>query len=340
MFYKRIIFTKPKVAELLNYEVSEPASDEVQVKLVRSTVSSGTERANLMGSKTVSWCCPEEKEARFPRYVGYSSAGIIIKVGENVENFAVGDRVALSWSTHSEVLNINAKNVHKLDDCISFSDGALAHIATFPLAAIRKCRLEIGESAIVMGMGILGLFAVQLLKVSGAAPIIAVDPDSEKREKALSIGADFALDPYAPDFAKTVKELTNGGANVGIEVTGIGAGLDGILDCMARFGRVALLGCTRNSDFTIDYYRKVHGPGVTLIGAHTNARPDADSFGGWWTETKDFEAILKLTRLGRLSLSSLVEEVHSPNLATEVYTRLCEEKTFPIVQFDWSDYNA
>lgn len=339
MFYKRIVFTKPKVAELLNYEVTEPASDEVQVKLVRSTISSGTERANLMGSKTVSWCCPET-EARFPRYVGYSSAGIIIKVGENVENFAVGDRVALSWSTHSEVLNINAKNVHKLDESISFSDGALAHIATFPLAAVRKCRLEIGESAIVMGMGILGLFAVQLLKVGGAAPIIAVDPDSEKREKALSIGADFALDPFAPDFAKTVKEITNGGANVGIEVTGIGAGLDGILDCMARFGRVALLGCTRNSDFTIDYYRKVHGPGVTLIGAHTNARPDKDSFSGWWTEAEDFEAILKLTKLGRLSLSSLVEEVHSPNLATEVYTRLCEEKTFPIVQFDWSDYNA
>ena len=117
--------------------------------------------------------------------------------------------------------------------------------------------------------------------------------------------------------------------------TGIGAGLDGILDCMARFGRVALLGCTRSSDFTIDYYRKVHGPGITLIGAHTMARPIRDSSDGWWTEWDDFEALLKLTRLGRIRLSDLVEEIHSPEEAPAVYERLCTEKTFPLVQFDW-----
>ena len=203
------------------------------------------------------------------------------------------------------------------------------------MGAIRKCRLELGESAIVMGMGILGMMAVQLLKIAGAAPILAVDPDADKREKALAIGADYALDPYAPDFAETAKQLTMGGAKVGVEVTGIGAGLDGILDCMACFGRVALLGCTRSSDFTIDYYRKVHGPGITLIGAHTNARPPANSAAGWWTERDDFETVLTLTKLGRLKLSDLVEEVHSPAEAPEVYQRLCTEKTFPLVQFDW-----
>ena len=80
---------------------------------------------------------------------------------------------------------------------------------------------------------------------------------------------------YFADIPKTspAKEISNGGVKVGIEVTGVGAALDGILDCMARFGRVALLECTRSSDFTIDYYRKVHGLGITLVGAHTNARP-------------------------------------------------------------------
>lgn len=332
---KRIVFTRPNVAELLEFELGEPKENEVQVELVLSTISSGTERANLMGSKTVAWNRPEAAEAIFPRVNGYSSSGVITKVGAAVEKFAVGDRVALSWSTHCQRLNINAKLVHKLDDNVSYADGALAHIATFPLAAIRKCNLEIGESAIVMGMGILGMMAVVLLKTAGAAPVIAVDPVASKREKALQIGADYALDPFAPDFAATVKELTGGGANVGIEVTGVGAGLDGILDCMARFGRVALLGCTRSSDFTIDYYRKVHGPGITLVGAHTNARPSRNSSEGWWTEWDDLEAVLKLTKLGRLKLSQLVEEVHSPKDATEVYTRLCTEKTFPLVQFDW-----
>lgn len=333
---KRIVFTKPNTAELLDHKIDEPKENEVQVELKVSTISSGTERANLMGSTMVAWNRPEAEKPVFPRYNGYSSAGVITKQGKDVSGFAVGDRVALSWSTHSQLLNINAQKVHKLDDSISYSDGALIHIATFPLAAIRKCRLEIGESAVVMGMGVLGMIAVVLLKSAGAAPIIAVDPNGSKREKALQLGADYALDPYALDFAETVKELTNGGANVGIEVTGVGAGLDGVLDCMARFGRVALLGCTRNSDFTIDYYRKVHGPGITLIGAHTHARPARDSSDGWWTEWDDFEALLKLTRLGRIKLSELVEEVYAPQEATAVYTRLCAEKTFPLVQFDWS----
>jgi hypothetical protein len=95
------------------------------------------------------------------------------------------------------------------------------------------------------------------------------------------------------------------------------------------------LGCTRNSDFTIDYYRKVHGPGITLVGAHTNARPCQESANGWWTEHDDVRALLTLTKLGRIHLSALVDEVYSPNDATEIYTRLCHEKAFPLVQFDW-----
>ncbi len=333
---KRIVFTAPQVAELLPYEVSDPAPGQAQVALEISTISSGTERANLMGSKIIAWNQPEAKEAIFPRRVGYSSAGIITKVGEDCGDFKVGDRVALSWSTHSQLLNVPVRNLHHLEDTVSFEDGALAHIATFPLAAIRKCRLELGESAIVMGMGILGMFAVQLLKVAGAAPILAVDPNAEKRKIALELGADAALDPFDPDFAQKAKELTKGGAQVGIEVTGIGAGLNGILDCMALRGRVALLGCTRDSDFTIDYYHKVHGPGITLVGAHTNARPAVDCSNGWWTEREDFETVLRLTELGRLHLSDLVAETHSPQEAPVVFARLCKEPAFPIVQFDWS----
>ena len=331
---KNIVFTKPNVAELIEEDISAPASNDIQVRLMYSTISSGTERANLMGSKTVSWRRPEVKEAVFPRRGGYSSAGIVEQIGENVTKFKVGDRVALWWSTHNQYVTINEKNACLISD-ISFEDAALFHIATFPLAAIRKCHLEIGESAIVMGMGMLGVVALQLLKSAGAVPIIAVDPDSAKREKALKCGADYALDPYSPDFAETVKRITDGGANVGIEVTGIGAGLDGILDCMALKGRVALLGCTRNSDFTIDYYRKVHGPGITLVGAHTNARPNFESSNGWWTQEDDMFALKKLTEMDRIKLSNIIDEIHSPAEASEVYMHLVNDKTFPLVQFDW-----
>lgn len=334
MKIKKILFTEPSVAQLVDGEICEPGYGKVQVRLAVSTISSGTERAKLTGNLNCGWTEPEAKTAVFPRSGGYSSAGVVTAVGEGVTDLQIGDRVALAWSTHSEVVNVKRENVALLDG-VSFEDGALFTIATFPLAAMRKCRLELGESAIVMGMGILGLLSLPLLRSAGACPIIAVDPDPQKREKALSYGADYALDPLDPLFAQKAKELSNGGVKVGIEVTGIGKGLEGILDCMARGGRVALLGCTRDSNFTIDYYRKVHGPGITLIGAHTHARPQVDSYGGWWSEKDDIDALIRLTKSGRLHLSSMVEETHSPEEATDVYRRLAQEKTFPIVQFCW-----
>lgn len=336
MQYQQIVFTKPCVAEVLPYELQQPAEDEVQVRLAVSTVSSGTERANLIGDPNIS-PQSQSQEAKFPRILGYSSAGIVECVGEKVTSVKPGDRVALMWSTHSQVQNIPESRVLKLEDSISFEDAALAHIATFPLAAIRKCRLEIGESAMVVGMGLLGLVALPLLKNAGAAPIIAVDPSAEKREKALRFGADYALDPNSETFADTVKSLTNGGVKAAIEVTGVDMALDNTLDCMARFGRVALLGCTRHSNFAIDYYRKVHGPGITLVGAHTDARPQCESYPGWWTARDDIQAILKLLALKRFCLADLIDEVHTVEDAPEVYGRLARERTFPLVQFDWRD---
>ena len=216
-------------------------------------------------------------------------------------------------------------------------EAAMVYISTFSIAGVRKTRLEIGESAVVMGLGILGLFAVQFLKAAGAVPIIAVDPVADRRSLALKFGADYALDPTDADFAKKVIKLTDGGANAAIEVTGVGAALDSVLDCMARFGRVALLGCTRDKNFTIDYYRKVHFPGVSLIGAHTVARPCFESSPGYWTSEDDTKAIMKLIAGGRVNFKDMIFETHEPQSAPEVYHRLATDRNFPVcVQFDWT----
>jgi threonine dehydrogenase-like Zn-dependent dehydrogenase len=335
MVTNRILFTEPCVAKLVEEELTAPAAGQAQVKIEVSTISSGTERANLIGDVNINSTKPAAAEAKFPRSGGYSSAGTVVAVGEGVTDLKPGDRVAVFWSKHGTYMNVSVKDLLKLPDDVPFEEAALWNIATFPLAAIRKCRLEMGESAIVMGQGVLGQMAVMELRAAGAVPIIAVDPVEQKRQQALQIGADFALDPFDPDFAQQVKEITGGGAQVAIEVTGVGAGLNGVLDCMRPRGRVALLGCTRNSDFTVDYYRKVHGPGITLIGAHTQARPPVDSAPGWWTEADDRKCLMNLYRFGRLRLSALVEETHSPKECFEVYSRLATEKCFPLVQFDW-----
>lgn len=288
----------------------------------------------------------------WPRRGGYSSSGIVESIGEGVSSVKPGDRVAMSWSWHKEYMNVPENQVYRIPENVSFQDAAFAHISTFPSAAIRKCRLEFGEPAIVMGQGVLGQLAVKLLRAAGAAPIIAADPIPEKRTEALALGADFAFDPLALDFAAQVKSVTesdrrthmgrksDAGAKVAIEVTGNGAALNTVLDAVAPFARVALLGCTRNSNFTINYYRKVHAQGVSLIGAHTMARPDAESSNSWWTTRDDAKAFLKMLSLGRISLDGFVAEVHSPAECGEVYSRLCVGGAFPVVQFDWTRLNA
>lgn len=331
---KQIVFTKPDTAELLTVELGPLKPNGVRVATEVSTVSSGTERANVSGDVNVG-IYSKETVAHFPRMSGYSSAGRVLEVGEAVKGLKPGDRVAMFWSSHSQYQNIPEGQCAKLPEHVSAEEAALFHIATFPLGAIRKCCLEMGESALVMGMGLLGLLAVKLLRAAGAVPVIAADPVPEKRQRALEMGADYALDPFDPDFARKVKEITGGGAKVAIEVTGNGNALNETLDCMAPLGRVALLGCTRDPNFTIDYYRKVHGPGITLVGAHTLARPKLESARGLWTQRDDFHCILALTSGGRLKLKELIEETHSPEEAPEVYARLVKEAAFPVVQFDW-----
>jgi len=329
----QIVFTQKNRAELIDVPLSELRNDEVRMETVISTISCGTEKANITGDENVSI---SQSNITFPRYSGYSSSGVVIAIGKDVKELKVGDRVAASWSCHAKYNTLKKKDFVKLDDSISFEEAALFHIGTFPMAALRKTRIETGESAMVMGLGILGLIGVQFAKVAGAVPVIAVDPIKERREKALKFGADYALDPMEEGFSDKVKKLTGGGVNAAIEVTGVGAALDNCLDCMAKFGRVALLGCTRDKNFTIDYYRKVHGPGITLIGAHTLARPQEDSFGGWFTQRDDIKAIMKLCQFGRVDLKAMIDETYLPENCQEVYTRLITDPSFPVVsQFDW-----
>ena len=343
---KNIIIPEANRVEIVDRPVADPGPGEVRVKMVRSAVSSGTERANYVGEVNVN-ILTNDGVARWPRQGGYSSAGVVESVGAGVKSLKPGDRVAMSWTVHSEYVVVPEENACPVPDGVSFEAAALAHISTFPMAAIRKCRLEVGESAIVMGQGVLGQLAVMLLKCAGAAPVFAADPLPGKRERALELGADFALDPLAPDFAERLRSMTPNpdsaifkgdmarGVNVAIEVTGRGEALDSVLDAMAVMGRVALLGCTRSSNFTIDYYHKVHGRGVTLIGAHTWARPAHESYPGHFTHRDDVRTFLRLLSLGRISLDGFVDEVHPVADAPEVYRRLGDGGSFPVVEFDW-----
>ncbi len=318
---KQIVFENGK-ASLWEAERRVPQAGEVGVHVAYTAVSAGTERDALRAG----YLCK----------TGYSGSGIIEAVGEGVTGLAVGDRVLVHGGCHLSHAVVGADHVVKLPDNVALDIAALPIIAGFSLAGVRKTRIEVGESCLIVGLGLLGLFAVQFARLSGAMPVIVADFDAERREMALQMGADVALDPSQKDYAERVRELTHGGANCVIESTGQGKALNQALTVTARFGRVSLLGCLR-TPVEVDFYNAVHRPGIELIGAHSGARPTLQSQPHNWTEYDDWCVILNYLAAGRLNFDCMISEKHSPLEAPEVYRRLCEEMDFPIgVLFDWS----
>ena len=330
---KQIIFTAPHKAELLDVEICEPKANEVLTEMEYTVVSGGTERANIMAMDNAGG-------NRFPKTLGYCGVGRVKAIGSAVKSVKVGDRVLVYHGFHAKYNIRPEADITKVnDDGIPSLDAAFVIIASMGLGGVRKLEIELGESAMVMGLGLLGIFAVQFCRLSGANPVIAVDLNPERRELALKLGADYALDPSAPDFADQVKAVTGGnGVRATVEVTGVSAAMKQALECASYMGRISLLGCTRVSDCAVDYYQEVHRPGVKLIGAHNFVRPKVESYPHHWTHQDDCKAILDLISSGRLQVAPIVSRVVLPENAPEIYDQLCDDKNFPMgTVFDWRE---
>jgi len=327
---KTIVFTKPNTAEYLDWEVKPMAPNKVMVRMEYTVVSGGTERASIMSMKNTG--------QDFPHCLGYCGIGHVMEIGEQVTTVKPGDRVLVYHGIHTEINVVPEIKVTKVtQENLDSLEAAFTVIAAMGLGGVRKLEVELGESAMVMGLGLLGTFALQFLRLSGAYPVIAADPNPERRALALQLGADYALDPTEEGFAQKVKSLT-GGIKACVEVTGKSIAMKQALECAARQGRIALLGCTRVSDTAIDYYTQVHRPGVKLIGAHNFVRPQFESYPHHWTHQDDCKAILALLAAGRIQVSPIVSRVVKPEQAPEIYTQLCEDPMFPIgTVFDWRD---
>ena len=327
---KTIVFTKPQTAELLIKDLPQVSGDRVQVKMEYTVVSGGTERACIMGMNNT----PQ----KFPMSLGYCGVGYVTEIGDEVKNIKIGDRVLVYHGIHTEYNIVPENDVTKVeDDNIDSLDAAFVIIASMGLGGVRKLELELGESAMVMGLGLLGIFSVQFLRLSGANPLLAVDINPERRELALKLGADYAFDPSAHDFVDQVIAATKGkGVRAAVEVTGVSAAMKQALECASWMGRISLLGCTRVSDCAVDYYQQVHRPGVKLIGAHNFVRPKVESYPHHWTHHDDCKAILDMISTNRIDVKSIISRVVKPETAPEIYTELCNNKEFPMgTVFDW-----
>ncbi len=328
-----IVFESIGRAVVKSFEVTQPHPGEVLLENDYTVISAGTERANLMQLPNTGTA-----ESGFPFRPGYCGAGRVSAVGDGVTSLKVGDRVVVNWGGHRSHTIKKAEATLRIDDnAIDLLDAAFAPIAAFSLLGVRKLRLEIGESVMIAGQGILGVFALQFASLSGAVPVLVADLHPDRRALALKLGAAAALSPAAADFVAQAKALTEGkGPQAVVEVTGSAAALQQALAYVAWEGRIALLGCTRVSDVPIDFYQHVHRRGISLIGAHTNARAKQESAPGHWTELDDYRAFLKLVAAGKVKTRPMISEVVSPATAPAVYQRLAEVKNPPLgIVFDW-----
>ena len=327
---KRIVFAAPEKVELQDYEPKPVEAGEVMIENLYTVLSAGTERANITNMpNTVN---------KFPTVPGYCAVGIVTQLGEGVTRVKVGDRVIVYHGKHCTHTVMKAEKLVVVPDAVPSLDAVFTVIASMGLQGLRKCRPEMGESAAVIGLGLLGLFSIQCARLNGCYPVIAVDLNDERLALAKQLGADFAFRADDPDLKEKVKEATRGRmCNMVIEVTGAAVALQEALEIVAPFGRVSLLGCTRISDCNIDFYQKVHRPGVSLIGAHNWARPLHESAPYYWTREDDYRTLLDFMATGRLKVAPMRSEIVSPERAPEIYGRLIANPVAPLgIVFDWS----
>lgn len=328
---KKIFFTAIHKAELTDTDVREELGPlEVLTEMEYTVVSGGTERACIMGM-------PNTPQS-FPQSLGYCGVGKVIALGDEVKELRVGDRVLVYHGHHAKynIREINEITKVENDDIPSIY-AAFVIIASMSLGGVRKLEIELGESAMIMGLGLLGMFSVQFARLNGANPVIAVDLNEERRALALKLGADYAFDPSDPDFTEKVKRITKGkGINATVEVTGASVAMKQALECASWMGRISLLGCTRISDSAIDYYQQVHKPGVKLIGAHNFVRPKVESYPHHWTHHDDCRAILDMIERRRVKVEPMIARIVSPCDAPKIFDELCDDPHFPMATvFDW-----
>jgi len=327
---KQIMFTQPGKAELWEVEVPAVGADDVQVRMEYTVVSGGTERAVLLGMNNTA--------QKFPCSLGYCGVGRVTAIGDQVKSVAVGDRVLVYHGNHASYNMRKEDEITKVeDDSIESLHAAFVVIAAMGLGGARKLELELGESAMIMGLGLLGIFALQFCRLMGANPLIAADLNPARRELALQLGADYAFDPAAPDFVEQVKAVTRGrGVNGIVEVTGVSRAMKQALECAAWMGRVSLLGCTRVSDCAVDYYQEVHRPGVKLIGAHNFVRPKFESYPHHWTHQDDCRAILDAIATHRIQVDPIISRVVQPEDCPQIFDQLANDPNFPMgTVFSW-----
>jgi predicted dehydrogenase/threonine dehydrogenase-like Zn-dependent dehydrogenase len=274
---------------------------------------------------------------------GYSAAGVVVAVGEGIDDLAVGDLVACAGAGsahHAELVRVPRNLTVLVPDGVSSADACTVTLGAIAMQGVRRATPTLGETFIVLGLGILGQITVQLLKANGCR-VIGVDIDKGRIATAISLGMDVAIDPDDEKAGDQVARLTDGIGADGVIITAAtpsDAVVSSAFQMTRKKGRVVLVGDVGLNLNRADFYTKEidflisssYGPGRYDRNYEERGLDYPVAFVRW-TENRNMAEFLRLIGEGRIKVSPLVSEIYPVTEANAAYEKLKSSANKPLM---------
>jgi 2-desacetyl-2-hydroxyethyl bacteriochlorophyllide A dehydrogenase len=307
----QVVLLEPRKVAIREVELPPPAANQVLVQTAVSAVSAGTELAVYTG--THQWLKdPSLPEWKFPFRPGYSAAGTIVAVGSDVAGWKAGDRVSYPGNHASaELLALGHERgrLWRLPAALDMEKAAVACIARYGLGAAIRAGLTLGRASAVLGLGVIGQFALRSLIAAGAWPVVGIDAVAMRRRAAHAAGADHVLDPAAGDLREQLAGvLGRRGAEVVADATGVPDAIPLAMSLACDGGQVVVVGSPRGRAREVNFYDDLHRRYLEVTGAHGNMlfEPAHTRLAGAWDIDKAQNWLLAALASGRLGMAELV----------------------------------
>lgn len=252
-----------------------------------------------------------------PLPLGYCNVGQVLAVGEGVTDISVGDRVASNGS-HAEVVCVPRNLVTKIPDKVSDEEAAFTVIGSIGLQGVRLLNPTLGETVVVIGLGLIGLLTAELLRLNGCR-VIGIDLDEQKLKIAAQKGIVTCNPSQGDNPVKFVENLTDGIGADGVIITASSKS-DEIISQAAlmsrKRGRIILVGVIGLNLSRAEFYEKELSFQVSCSYGPGRYDDDYEQKGVdyplpfvRWTENRNFQTILQLIESGLLNVKPLITEV-------------------------------
>lgn len=265
---------------------------------------------------------------------GYSAAGVVIEVGDEVTGFAVGDRVACAGAgiaNHAELIDVPVNLALKIPEGVKASIASTVTLGAIAMQGIRRAQPTLGETFVVVGLGILGQISAQMLSANGCK-VIGVDLDPWRVQLALENGMDVGINPASENHVERVLKLTNG---IGADAVIITAATESdqvvseAMQACRKKGRVVLVGDVGLNLNRADFYKKEldflistsYGPG-RYDPVYEEGGQDYPIAYVRWTENRNMQAYIDLLAKGKIRLDNLSHRAYPVDKASEAYDAL------------------